>query len=92
MLTITRSLYQTFKIGDEVTVKILGFAEWREGDQKIPLVRIGIEAPQHIRIERDDMKNRPARNKSVGGNFAPAPSAPANAVSIPAKNGGCSGH
>lgn len=60
MLIITRNPGQSTSIGPDIKVVILGV----EGKQ----VRIGIEAPMDVRIERDNIVNRgPAKRR--GGNF-----------------------
>lgn len=60
MLIITRNPGQSTTIGNDIKVVILGV----DGKQ----VRIGIEAPPDVRIERDNIVNRgPAKRR--GGNF-----------------------
>lgn len=50
MLVLTREIGETFNIGDDITVKVLGIT----GNQ----VRLGIDAPQHIRIHRTEVFRR----------------------------------
>ena len=50
MLIITRYIHEEFSIGDDIRVKVLGI----NGTN----VRIGIEAPKDIAIERDNIKTR----------------------------------
>jgi carbon storage regulator len=50
MLVLTREIGETFNIGDDITVKVLGIA----GNQ----VRLGIDAPQHVRIHRAEVFRR----------------------------------
>lgn len=47
MLILTRRLYESIKIGDEVTLTILGV----KGNQ----VRIGIKAPRTIPVHRQEI-------------------------------------
>jgi len=52
MLVITRNMGSSFTIGDDIKVTVLGI----NGRQ----VRIGIDAPKHVEIKRDDMiKEKP---------------------------------
>jgi len=52
MLAITRNIGSSFTIGDDITITILAI----NGRQ----VRIGIDAPKHVEIKRDDMiKEKP---------------------------------
>ncbi|MFJ3484220.1 carbon storage regulator CsrA [Pseudomonas sp. NPDC090202] len=50
MLVLTREVGETFSIGDDITVQILGIA----GNQ----VRLGIDAPQHVKIHRAEVYRR----------------------------------
>jgi len=50
MLVLTREIGETFSIGDDVTVQILGIT----GNQ----VRLGIDAPQHVKIHRAEVYKR----------------------------------
>lgn len=50
MLVLTREVGETFSIGDEITVQILGIT----GHQ----VRLGIDAPQHVKIHRAEVYKR----------------------------------
>lgn len=61
MLVITRGLYQTFKVGDDVTIKVCGLNRGKNEDtgREWFSVNIGIDAPPHVRVERDDLKKRP---------------------------------
>lgn len=49
MLVLSRKVGQAFKVGDEVTVRVIEV----RGDK----IRIGIEAPRSIPIVRDDAIN-----------------------------------
>ncbi|SEJ40721.1 carbon storage regulator CsrA [Pseudomonas sp. NFR16] len=50
MLVLTREIGDTFSIGDDITVQILGIT----GNQ----VRLGIEAPQYVKIHRAEVYRR----------------------------------
>lgn len=57
MLVLTRKKEEAIRIGDEVRVRILG-----TGDR----VRIGIEAPEHINIVREELIPVPGLNHDGG--------------------------
>lgn len=50
MLVLTRDVGETFSIGDEITLQILGV----NGNQ----VRLGIDAPKDIKIHRAEVFQR----------------------------------
>lgn len=50
MLVLTREIGESFSIGDDITVQILGIT----GNQ----VRLGIDAPQHVKIHRAEVYKR----------------------------------
>ena len=50
MLVLMREIGDTFAIGDDITVKVLGIT----GNQ----VRLAIDAPQHVRIHRTEVFRR----------------------------------
>lgn len=50
MLILMRKREQTIRIGDEVTIKILG-VKGRD-------VRVGIQAPDHVRVHRGELYER----------------------------------
>lgn len=77
MLILTRRVGETVMIGDEVTITVLGV----KGNQ----VRIGINAPKHVAVHREEIYERIKREQRANGNgngdsapvpsFAPPPSA-----------------
>lgn len=52
MLILTRRVHEAIKIGDNVTVTILGV----KGNQ----VRVGINAPKEVSIHREEVFARPS--------------------------------
>lgn len=56
MLVLTRDVSETFSIGEEITVQILGV----NGNQ----VRLGIDAPKDIKIHRAEVFQRIARKQA----------------------------
>lgn len=50
MLVITRDVGETFSIGNDITVQILGIS----GNQ----IRLGFDAPKHIKIHRAEVFQR----------------------------------
>lgn len=50
MLILTRRVGETLKIGDDVSLTVLGI----KGNQ----VRIGIEAPEHVTVHREEVARR----------------------------------
>jgi carbon storage regulator len=63
MLVLTREIGESFAIGDEITVKILGIT----GNQ----VRLGIDAPQHVKIHRAEVFRRIASRLQQLANRSP---------------------
>ncbi|MFP3922526.1 carbon storage regulator CsrA [Pseudomonas sp. W5-36] len=63
MLVLTREIGETFNIGDDITVKVLGIT----GNQ----VRLGIDAPQSIRIHRAEVIRRIASRLQHLANLLP---------------------
>lgn len=62
MLILTRRVGETLMIGDEVTVTVLGV----KGNQ----VRIGVNAPKHVSVHREEIYDRIQREQggSAEGN------------------------
>ncbi|RML66034.1 Carbon storage regulator -like protein [Pseudomonas syringae pv. maculicola] len=56
MLVLTRDIGETFSIGDDITVQILGV----NGNQ----VRLGISAPKDIKVHRAEVYKRIANKLS----------------------------
>jgi carbon storage regulator len=50
MLILTRRVGETLMVGDEVTVTVLGV----KGNQ----VRIGVKAPKHVSVHREEIYER----------------------------------
>ncbi len=58
MLILTRRVGETVMIGDEVTITVLGV----KGNQ----VRIGINAPKHVAVHREEIYERIKREQRTG--------------------------
>lgn len=62
MLVLTRKLYQTITIGDDITVMVVEI----RGDQ----VRLGITAPRSIVVHREEIACAKRRDREhVGGDW-----------------------
>jgi carbon storage regulator len=59
MLILTRRVGETVMIGDEVSIKVLGV----KGNQ----VRVGINAPKHVAVHREEIYERIKREQQGGG-------------------------
>jgi len=66
MLILTRRVGETVMIGDDVTITVLGV----KGNQ----VRVGINAPKHVAVHREEIYERIKREQqSDGAAEKPAP-------------------
>ena len=76
MLILTRRVGETVMIGDEVTITVLGV----KGNQ----VRVGINAPKHVAVHREEIYERIKREQqggaSDGGNADGSDKAPAKSA------------
>ena len=59
MLILTRRVGETLKIGDEITITVLGV----QGNQ----VRIGTQAPKDVPVHREEVAQRIAMQKATAG-------------------------
>jgi carbon storage regulator len=62
MLILTRNIGQTIKIGDDISITVLGV----QGNQ----VRIGIDAPREVSVHREEIYKRIESEKEPNGNKA----------------------
>lgn len=58
MLILTRRAGETLMVGDDVTITVLGV----KGNQ----VRIGVNAPKHVSVHREEIYQRIQREKNPG--------------------------
>lgn len=59
MLILTRRIGETLMIGDDVTITVLGV----KGNQ----VRIGVNAPKHVAVHREEIYQRIQKEKTGEG-------------------------
>jgi carbon storage regulator len=62
MLILTRRIGEKIKIGDDVSITVLGV----QGNQ----VRIGIDAPREVSVHREEIYKRIESEKEPNGNKA----------------------
>ncbi len=62
MLILTRRAGETLMVGDDVTITVLGV----KGNQ----VRIGVNAPKHVSVHREEIYQRIQREKNPTGTAA----------------------
>jgi carbon storage regulator len=70
VLILTRRINESVNIGDDVTVTVLGI----KGNH----VRIGIGAPKHVSVHREEIYERVRREREGAG--SPAQTAAAEAI------------
>ena len=79
MLILTRRVGETVMIGDEVTITVLGV----KGNQ----VRVGINAPKHVAVHREEIYERIKREQQGGGSEGSSPDgSPDDADKAPEKS------
>lgn len=70
MLILTRRVGETVMVGDDVTITVLGV----KGNQ----VRIGVNAPKHVSVHREEIYQRIKKEQEAGegsGGSTPGPEA-----------------
>jgi len=67
MLILTRRVGETVMIGDDVTITVLGV----KGNQ----VRVGINAPKHVAVHREEIYERIKREQQPDDEEAAKPTA-----------------
>ena len=76
MLILTRRVGESVVIGEDVTVTVLGV----KGNQ----VRIGINAPKHVAVHREEIFERIKNGRGPGDGAAPTKDEPAPRETLPA--------
>lgn len=76
MLILTRRAGEALRIGDEIEVTVMAV----NGSQ----VRIGINAPRDIAVDREEIAERKRRDREAAGTAAPAKAGPSK-VAITSK-------
>ena len=76
MLILTRRVGESVVIGEDVTVTVLGV----KGNQ----VRIGINAPKHVAVHREEIFERIKNGRATGDGAATDNEAPAPRETLPA--------
>jgi carbon storage regulator len=66
MLILTRRVGETLMVGDEVSITVLGV----KGNQ----VRIGVNAPKHVAVHREEIYQRIQSEKKQGNQDESEPS------------------
>jgi carbon storage regulator len=69
MLILTRRVGETVMIGDDVTITVLGV----KGNQ----VRVGINAPKHVAVHREEIYERIKREQNPDSSADEKPMKPA---------------
>ena len=75
MLILTRRVGESVVIGEDVTVTVLGV----KGNQ----VRIGINAPKHVAVHREEIFERIKNGRAVGDSAGNSSDEPAARETIP---------
>ena len=76
MLILTRRVGESVVIGEDVTVTVLGV----KGNQ----VRIGINAPKHVAVHREEIFERIKNGRAAGDRAGSDSDTPASRESLPA--------
>jgi carbon storage regulator len=76
MLILTRRVGESVVIGEDVTVTVLGV----KGNQ----VRIGINAPKHVAVHREEIYERIKSGRAAGDNAGNSSDQPAPRETMPA--------
>lgn len=60
MLVLSRKSGESILIGDDIVIKVVRVAGHNS-------VKLGIEAPSHVRIVREEIKDVPVKTKTLEG-------------------------